>query len=206
MAPEFIVGALANGIPRCFHVTAVSIDGFESGRSPLRADTPRPESRNVAVSAAPIRHVQSGFRFWDDLDADGSDRRQRARSRAGRRLDRHRFLRGPRRLDGRVFLTPVRFGTGVEYYQDAAGRRSHQHRLRRRPRLSHQRDRGAARVRIRLRDGWRRRLPAVRRASGVPRGSDVHHLRLGVPDRSGESRAAREKRRDYSIGSPDRQA
>ena len=71
MAPEFIVGALANGVPRCFHVTAVSVDGFESERSPLRADTPRPDARNVAVSTVQSEDAESGFRFWDDLDGDG---------------------------------------------------------------------------------------------------------------------------------------
>src|SRR5689334_17480723 len=34
VAPEFVVGALSNGISRCFTVTAVSVDGFESDRSP----------------------------------------------------------------------------------------------------------------------------------------------------------------------------
>ena len=51
VAPEFLVGALANGIPRCFSVTAVSVDGFESDRSPFRFDTPRPDTRNVAIFA-----------------------------------------------------------------------------------------------------------------------------------------------------------
>ncbi len=78
VAPEFLVGALANGVPRCFSVTAVSVDGLESDRSPLRGDTPRPDSRNVALSAAPTTPNGSGFRFWDDLNDDGSTQSGRA--------------------------------------------------------------------------------------------------------------------------------
>jgi hypothetical protein len=72
VAPEFLVGALANGVPRCFSVTAVSLDGIESDRSPLRGDTPRPDSRNIALSAAPTTPNGAGFRFWDDLNDDGA--------------------------------------------------------------------------------------------------------------------------------------
>ena len=66
VAPEFLVAALANGVPRCFTVTAVSVDGLESERSPLRGDTPRFDSRNIALAAAPVTGNNSGFRFWDD--------------------------------------------------------------------------------------------------------------------------------------------
>jgi hypothetical protein len=119
VAPEFIVGALTNGIPRCFHVTAVSVDGFESGRSPLRADTPRPDSRNVAVATVQSDPAVSGFRFWDDVDGDGqSDDNELGLVRDGTSngLD---FFVDADSAAGRVFLTPVRFGTGVEYYSDA---------------------------------------------------------------------------------------
>jgi hypothetical protein len=119
VAPEFIVGALTNGIPQCFHVTAVSVDGFESGRSPLRADTPRPDARNVAVATVQSDPAVSGFRFWDDLDADGqSDDNELGLVRDGTSgtVD---FFVDRDDVDGRVFLTPVRFGTGVEYYANA---------------------------------------------------------------------------------------
>jgi len=118
VAPEFIVGALANGIPRCFHVTAASVDGFESGRSPLQADTPRPDSRNVAVSTVQFDVIQSGFRFWDDLDSDGqTDNNELGIVRDGGSGAIDFFV--DRDIDGRVFLNPVRFGTGVEYYQQS---------------------------------------------------------------------------------------
>ena len=115
VAPEFVVGALTNGVPRCFTVTAVSVDGFESDRSPLRSDTPRPDTRNVVLYAFQLQAAGSGFRFWDDLNGDG--RVQGAelglvRSGAGGDID---FV-VDRDVSGDLFLTPVRAGTGVEYY------------------------------------------------------------------------------------------
>jgi hypothetical protein len=72
VAPEFVVGDLTNGVPRCFAVTAVSIDAVESARSPLRNDTPRPDARNVAIFARQASTPGSGFRFWQDVNGDGS--------------------------------------------------------------------------------------------------------------------------------------
>ncbi len=119
VAPEFIVGALDNGVPRCFYVSAVSVDGFESGRSPLRADTPRPDARNVAVATVQSDAGVSGFRFWDDLDADGlvdDNELGRVGDGTSNAVD---FFVDREDVDGPVFLTPVRFGTGVEYYSNA---------------------------------------------------------------------------------------
>jgi hypothetical protein len=115
VAPEFVVGALTNGISRCFSVSAVSIDGFESDRSPLRADTPRPDARNVLLYAFQVRTEVSGFRFWDDLNADGSVQSAElgiVRSGAGTDID----FAVDRDGAGDLFLTPVRPATGVEYY------------------------------------------------------------------------------------------
>jgi hypothetical protein len=116
VAPEFLVGALANGVPRCFSVTAVSVDGFESDRSPLRGDTPRPDSRNVALSAAPTTTSGSGFRFWDD-DGDGStEPGELGLVRNANAPDIDFFV--DRDENGDLFLTPVRAGTGVEFYNE----------------------------------------------------------------------------------------
>ncbi len=117
VAPEFVVAALANGISRCFSVTAVSVDGFESDRSPRRADTPRPDTRNVLVYAFQFQTAGSGFRFWDDLNAD--DRVQGAelgiiRSGGASDID----FAVDRDGAGDLFLTPIRPGTGVEYYDE----------------------------------------------------------------------------------------
>ena len=72
VAPTFLVGALTNGVPLCFKVTAVSLDGIESASSPLRNDTPRPDGRNVIVfTADTLAGLQSGFRFWLDSNGNG---------------------------------------------------------------------------------------------------------------------------------------
>ena len=117
VAPEFLVGALANGVPRCFSVTAVSVDGFESGRSPLQGDTPRPDSRNVALSAAPTTPNGSGFRFWDDLNDDGGTQSgELGLVRSANAPDIDFFV--DRDGNGDLFLTPVRPGSGVEFYNE----------------------------------------------------------------------------------------
>jgi hypothetical protein len=71
VAPEFLVGALSNGVPRCFGVTAVSRDGNESQSSPRWQDTPRPDARNTLVFAYQEDQTQSGFRFFQDANNDG---------------------------------------------------------------------------------------------------------------------------------------
>ena len=71
VAAEFLASALSNGSPRCFGVSAVSTEGYESLWSPLRQDTPRPDARNTLVFAYDENRAQSGFRFWQDLNADG---------------------------------------------------------------------------------------------------------------------------------------
>lgn len=110
VAPEFVVGALANGVPRCFTVTAVNRDGHESDRSPIRSDTPRPDAHNVALA------VDQGFRFWDDLNGNHSvqeDELGLIRSGSSATTD---FV--VERDQGVIYLTPVRDGTGVELYSD----------------------------------------------------------------------------------------
>jgi hypothetical protein len=119
VAPEFVVGALTNGVPRCFAVTAISVDGFESDRSPLRGDTPRPDARNVVVFARQSQTAESGFRFWDDLNGNGqveNDELGLVRDGASPGID----FSVERDSNGDLFLTPVRAGTGVEYYDATA--------------------------------------------------------------------------------------
>lgn len=71
VSPEFLAGVLTNGVPRCFGVSAISLEGYESLWSPLRQDTPRPDARNVLVYAIDQDSTQAGFRFWDDVNQDG---------------------------------------------------------------------------------------------------------------------------------------
>jgi len=116
VAPEFIVGALTNGTPRCFAVSAVSVNGAESAQSPVRSDTPRPDARNVVLYPVQARSDSSGFRFWDD-DGDGQvEDGELGRVRSGTATDIDFFV--DRDGTGSLFLNPVRAGTGVELYAD----------------------------------------------------------------------------------------
>ena len=116
VAPEFIVGALDNGVPRCFAVSAVSMTGAESAQSPVRTDTPRPDARNVVVYAVQARADSSGFRFWDD-DGDGQVQDgELGRIRPGAATDIDFFV--DRDGSGSLFFNPVRSGTGVELYSN----------------------------------------------------------------------------------------
>ena len=72
IAPEILASALPNGSPRCFGVSAVSTEGYESLWSPLRQDTPRPDARNTLVYAYDANQASSGFRFWQDLNGNGT--------------------------------------------------------------------------------------------------------------------------------------
>jgi len=118
VAPEFLVGALENGVPRCFSVTAFSVDGVESDRSPLRPDTPRPDARNVALFAVQERADGSGFRFWEDLNNDDEAQiPELGLVRNGHDGSIDFFV--DRDLSGDLFLAPVRGGTGVEYADDS---------------------------------------------------------------------------------------
>ncbi|HEY7194329.1 MAG TPA: hypothetical protein VH439_11355, partial [Gemmatimonadales bacterium] len=71
VAPEFLASAMTNGVPRCFGVSAISREGYESLWSPLRQDTPRPDARNTLVFAYNKDQGESGFRFWQDVNNDG---------------------------------------------------------------------------------------------------------------------------------------
>jgi hypothetical protein len=117
VAPEFLVAALTNGVSRCFAVSAVSVDGAESALSGARADTPRPDSRNVALFARQVDDAQSGFRFWHDFNGDNvvqNDELGVVRSGSVANID----FSVERDGSGTLFLTPVRAGTGVELYSD----------------------------------------------------------------------------------------
>jgi hypothetical protein len=116
VAPEFVVGALANGTPRCFYVSAVSVDDIESAPSPVRNDTPRPDARNVVIFARQEQDAESGFRFWQD--ANGSGTAQDAELgivTAGSSLAAD-FTVERDAVTGALFLTPKRAGVEVALY------------------------------------------------------------------------------------------
>jgi hypothetical protein len=68
---SFLSSNLTNGQPRCFGVSAVTVEGFESLWSPLRNDTPRPDGQDVIVYTTAGDPLQSGFRFFRDFNNDG---------------------------------------------------------------------------------------------------------------------------------------
>lgn len=118
VAPEFIVGALTNGVSRCFAVSALSIEGWESLWSPLVHDTPRPDAHNVVVYARQAQDAGSGFRFWRDINGNG----RADAAELGLILNGSSALNDfsvERDQTGALFLTPVRAGTGVLVYGNA---------------------------------------------------------------------------------------
>ena len=70
VSPAFIAGALNNGVPRCFAVSAISTTGDESSWSPFRNDTPRADAQAVVVYTAAANSTTDAFQFW--LDANGN--------------------------------------------------------------------------------------------------------------------------------------
>jgi len=114
VAPEFVAGALVNGIPRCFGISAVSIEGYESLWSPIRNDTPRPDARNVVLYARQVQDATSGFRFWNDVNNDGQVQAGELgviMSGSSPNVDFTVLQSG-----GGLVLAPVRAGTGVVVY------------------------------------------------------------------------------------------
>lgn len=118
VSPEFVSGALQNGIPRCFGVSAVSVEGYESLWSPLRADTPRPDSRNVLLNVRQVTDAGSGFTFWRDLNSDGAVEPNEL-GLVGPGSDPAADFSIESDGSGRLFLTPVNPGTTVALYGSA---------------------------------------------------------------------------------------
>lgn len=118
VAPEFLVGALTNGVPRCYGVSAISVEGYESLWSPLRNDTPRPDARNVVVFARQAQDAGSGFRFWRDGNHNGIvDPGELGQVGAGSLADND--LTVERDGSGNLFLAPLRAGTGIQVWGNA---------------------------------------------------------------------------------------
>jgi hypothetical protein len=118
VAAEFQVGALVNGVPLCFAVSAISVEGFESLWSPSRADTPRDDARNVVVTTRQSADATAGFRFWRDQNADGKVQV----GELGQVLPGSSALVDftvDRDASGKIFLTPLRSGTLLTIYGSA---------------------------------------------------------------------------------------
>ncbi|HYT84376.1 MAG TPA: hypothetical protein VEK86_13035 [Gemmatimonadales bacterium] len=115
IAPEFLVSAMTNGVPRCFGVSAVSRLGYESLWSPLRQDTPRPDARNVLVYALQQNATQAGFRFWNDANNDGKGQSaELGLVESGNAADiDFRVTRG---LGDTLWIEPIYSGTRLQVY------------------------------------------------------------------------------------------
>ena len=116
VAPEFLVGAMVNGVSRCFAVSARGRSGDESSRSATVFDTPRPDSRNLVLYPIQARADSSGFRFWDDDGDNVVEAGELGRVRDGNASDIDFFV--DRDGSGNLYLAPARAGTGVEFYAD----------------------------------------------------------------------------------------
>jgi hypothetical protein len=119
VAAEFLASALTNGSPRCFGVSAVSAEGYESLWSPLRQDTPRPDARNTLVYALQQNATQAGFRFWNDLNNDGkAQSAELGLVESGNAADiDFRVTRG---VGDTLWIEPVYSGTRMQVYSQVA--------------------------------------------------------------------------------------
>ena len=116
VAPEFVAGALTNGVPRCYGVSAISEEGYESMWSPLRQDTPRPDARNVLVYAFESQPAQSGFRFWNDGNGNGiGDPGELGLVQAGNRTDID-FWVHLQASDSTLWIVPEFAGDSMQLY------------------------------------------------------------------------------------------
>ncbi len=112
---EFLAGSLTNGMPMCFAVVSVSIDGAESDFSDARADTPRPDARNVLLYAWEENASLSGFRFFQDTNGDGQvGALELGAVGDGGRTDIDFWVH--KDANGDFFLVPERAGTTVVQY------------------------------------------------------------------------------------------
>src|SRR3989442_13933450 len=114
---EFLAAQLANGVTRCFGVSAVDTLGYESLWAPIWSDTPRPDARNVLVWGFGGTHdAQSGFRFWDDLNANGyGDAGELGLVQDGGRSDID-FVIHVNASDSTLRIVPVYTGTSMQLY------------------------------------------------------------------------------------------
>ncbi|MFI5209048.1 MAG: hypothetical protein ACHQ2E_01270 [Gemmatimonadales bacterium] len=115
VAPEYLVGALTNGVPRCYGVSAVSLEGYESLWSPLRSDNPRPDAKNVVLYARQFQDAGSGFRFWLDSNHDGLAQPAEVGVVTSASSGLADFVIS-RDASNRLYLTPTRVGTGMQVY------------------------------------------------------------------------------------------
>jgi hypothetical protein len=118
ISPEFLVAALSNGVGRCYVVSAESIEGWESLWSDWKADTPRPDARNVLIYPFQADPDHSGFRFFQDLNGDGKASAQELGIVAAGDSPIVDFWLD-RDVNGDLWITPARAGVSLALYGNA---------------------------------------------------------------------------------------
>jgi hypothetical protein len=108
VSDAFLAGNLANGVSRCFAVSALTHDGHESVWSDARFDTPRYDARNAIVYASAASRDSSGFLFLDDVSHRIGVVASPTRTDLDFTLERHG--------DGSLWITPARPGATVMLY------------------------------------------------------------------------------------------
>lgn len=100
VSDAFLAANMANGVTRCFAVSAVSRDGHESPWSAATHDTPRYDARNVLVYAREVRSDSSGFFFYDESAHAYGAVASASRTGLDFTIERHN--------DGTLWITPAR--------------------------------------------------------------------------------------------------
>lgn len=118
VAATFLAANLTNGRPQCFGVSAATVEGFESLWSPLRYDTPRPDGRNVILFAPGGNLAADAFRFFLDVNGNGSAEPGEL-GRSGSRTDLNNDFYVARDTSGAIFIVPQRLGTTMQLYGNA---------------------------------------------------------------------------------------
>ena len=108
VSEDFLVTGIANGAPRCFAVSTISVDGHESAWSNPRNDTPRYDARTVLIDAYEAHPATSGFRFYDPASGIFGAVLSGDRTDLDLRIERH--------ADGSLWLRPVRADARIALY------------------------------------------------------------------------------------------
>lgn len=112
VSDAFLVANLANGVTRCYAVSAVSRDGHESSWSSATHDTPRYDARNVLVYSHDIRADSSGFLFYDETARAYGNVTAATQAGIDFTIERH--------ADGSLWFKPARTDVMMATYGNAA--------------------------------------------------------------------------------------
>jgi hypothetical protein len=110
VSEDFIVSGIPNGVPRCFTVSTISVDGHESDWATPVAATPRVDAQNQLVYDAEDHADSSGFAFLLASSGQFGVILPGSRTDVDFRVDRH--------SDGSMWMTPVRSGSVVTRFGD----------------------------------------------------------------------------------------